>query len=283
MIKVSVVIPVYNVEKYLRECLDSVLGQTLKEIEVIAVNDGSKDGSLKILQEYAARDARLKVIDKANAGVSAARNDAIEVAQGEYLAFMDSDDYYPTIDTLEKMYTAAKVKKAKLCGGTLLGSDEPWAAKFNTPMGFTRYLYAHELFADKSVRFPALKCFEDPVFFTLALAKAGGRLTALDFPTYYYRVGYKQRDYNANDCQLIIDYIEGVRRVMRIARKNRLFSIYRFVWQQMTWDDLRGLMRRAPKDNVQLNEAYARLVQEAPGRIWSLIFRVERKLFGMDK
>jgi glycosyltransferase involved in cell wall biosynthesis len=91
--KVSVIIPVYNVEKYLGECLDSVLRQTLKDIEIICVNDGSTDGSAKMLAEYAAKDPRIRIITQANAGLSAARNAGMDAACGKYIYFLDSDDY----------------------------------------------------------------------------------------------------------------------------------------------------------------------------------------------
>lgn len=90
---VSIVIPVYNVESYLRECLDSVIGQTFRNIEIICVNDGSTDGSGTILSEYAAREPRMKVISQANAGLSAARNAGMDAATGKYIYFLDSDDY----------------------------------------------------------------------------------------------------------------------------------------------------------------------------------------------
>ena len=90
--KVSVVIPVYNVAPYLRECLDSVVGQTLQNIEIICVNDGSTDSSPAILEEYAAKDSRFVIVHQENAGVSAARNRGMDLAKGEYLQFVDSDD-----------------------------------------------------------------------------------------------------------------------------------------------------------------------------------------------
>jgi len=90
--KVSIIIPVYNVERYLQECLDSVYAQTLQEIEIICVNDGSTDSSAKILEQNAARDARIKVLTKKNGGLSSARNAGLSVARGEYLSFLDSDD-----------------------------------------------------------------------------------------------------------------------------------------------------------------------------------------------
>ena len=90
---VSVIIPVYNVERYLAQCLDSVSHQTYQNLEIICVNDGSRDGSPDILRRYADEDARIQVIGKANGGVSRARNDALDCARGEYIMFVDSDDW----------------------------------------------------------------------------------------------------------------------------------------------------------------------------------------------
>ena len=97
---VSVIIPVYNAANYLRRCLDSALGQTLKDIEVICVDDGSTDGSSAILAEYARADSRVRVIRQDNAGQGAARNRALELAQGEYAYFMDADDELAETDAL---------------------------------------------------------------------------------------------------------------------------------------------------------------------------------------
>ena len=104
--KVSVIIPVYNVEAYLPKCLDSVINQTLKEIEIIVVNDGSKDKSLDIPLEYKAKDNRLKVIDKENGGLGEARNFGINQSTGEYISFVDSDDYI-SVNMLLEMHSKA--------------------------------------------------------------------------------------------------------------------------------------------------------------------------------
>ncbi len=90
---ISFIIPVYNVEKYIRRCLDSILGQTYTDWEAVCVNDASSDASLAILQEYAAKDSRFKVIDARHGGVSCARNIAIEHVKGEYVVYLDSDDF----------------------------------------------------------------------------------------------------------------------------------------------------------------------------------------------
>lgn len=105
--KISVIIPVYNVEKYLSQCLDSVLGQDLNDIEVICINDGSKDGSLEILKQYQSKDDRLVVIDKKNEGVSVARNKGLEAAKGKYVAFLDGDDFFEP-NCFEKIYQKAE-------------------------------------------------------------------------------------------------------------------------------------------------------------------------------
>ena len=105
--KVSVIIPVYNAEKYLCECLDSVVNQTLKDIEIICVDDGSTDGSVVILEEYRTKDSRITVISQANGGLSSARNSGMHKAHGEYISFVDSDDLLE-LNALETAYKIAK-------------------------------------------------------------------------------------------------------------------------------------------------------------------------------
>lgn len=91
---ISIIVPVYNVEKYLPQCIDSLLSQTLKDIEIILVNDGSTDSSLKICNQYAEKDQRITIISKKNEGLGKARRDGIENAHADYISFLDSDDYY---------------------------------------------------------------------------------------------------------------------------------------------------------------------------------------------
>lgn len=103
MKKISVVIPIYNSEKHIEKCLESVLNQTLKEIEIIVINDGSKDNSLKKIKKYE-KDDRVKIISRENEGVSFTRNEGIANGVGEYVYFLDSDDYLEKNDTLEILY-----------------------------------------------------------------------------------------------------------------------------------------------------------------------------------
>lgn len=110
---VSIVLPIYNVEKYLDRCINSVVNQTYKSLEIILVDDGSPDGCPKICEDWVKRDKRIKVIHKANAGLGYARNTGIENASGEYICFFDSDDYIAT-NTIEKAYSAAKSKNSDM-------------------------------------------------------------------------------------------------------------------------------------------------------------------------
>ena len=107
MAKLSIIVPVYNVEKYLPKCLESLTNQTLKDIEIICVNDGSMDNSLAILKEFASKDSRIRIIDNQHQGVAKTRNTGIEQSTGEYIGFVDSDDYID-IDFFEKLYNLSK-------------------------------------------------------------------------------------------------------------------------------------------------------------------------------
>lgn len=106
-IKVSVILPVYNVENFLSECLESIINQTLQEIEIICVNDGSTDKSLNILKEYAVIDQRIIILNQENAGAGAARNNGLSIARGNYLSFLDSDDFFE-VNMLEEAYIKCK-------------------------------------------------------------------------------------------------------------------------------------------------------------------------------
>ena len=137
--KVSVIIPVYNVEKYLRECLDSVVNQTLNDIEIICINDGSTDGSLEILKEYAQKDNRVIVIDKENEGVSIARNLGIKMSNSNYVLFLDSDDYLD-INCLEKVYSKIQETSVNILN---FGLIENWG-KCTNPVWYNRELEKNE-------------------------------------------------------------------------------------------------------------------------------------------
>ena len=111
---ISIIVPIYNVEKYLSKCIDSIINQTLENIEIILVNDGSTDSCAEIIESYANKDNRIKVIHKKNGGQSSARNMGLDIAKGEYIGFVDSDDWLH-YDMYENMYKSIKNANSDMC------------------------------------------------------------------------------------------------------------------------------------------------------------------------
>lgn len=210
-IKISVIIPVYNAEKYLRECLDSVIEQTLQEIEIICVDDGSTDNSLAILKEYTQKDERLKIIEQANRGAGAARNLGMAVALGEYLAFLDADDlYYP--QALAQAYAVAVKEKADMLAfdaeyfiagsawlnpqiNSLLLADRQMISAENDGKFLFQLLscntwcklYRRDFVQRSGLRYQEIKTANDLCFVCSALAVAE-RIAVLDKPLVKHRV-----------------------------------------------------------------------------------------------
>ena len=198
LIKVSIIVPIYNVEPYLPRCLDSLCNQTLKDVEIICIDDCSTDHSLKVLQEYAKKDERLKVIAfEKNSGGSRARNEGIDVAHGKYIGFVDSDDWID-LDFYEKLYLEAEkggydVVKAPLKNvfddGREIVSNLNLAIednRFNFTFEFTTAIYQRDFIRKYNVRFPEIvQTFEDPMF-SLNVILKNPKLGLVDGVFYYY-------------------------------------------------------------------------------------------------
>ena len=117
VVKVSVIVPIYNTEKYIGKCLNSLVNQTLRDIEIICVNDGSTDNSMITVRKFANNDFRIKIIEQENKKQGAARNAGMRIATGEYISFVDSDDWVD-LDFYEKLYNAAKNHNFDIALGT---------------------------------------------------------------------------------------------------------------------------------------------------------------------
>ena len=214
MIKVSIIIPVYNVEGYLRQCLDSVLNQTLRDIEIICVDDGSTDGSSSILASYANRDPRIVLLSQPCSGAGSARNLGMSRARGQYIDFVDSDDFIAP-DMLERRFACAEETQADIvvsgfcrydASGSVLQRRTVFGWAVNTlPRVFSPEAFANSIFttfnpapwnkffrADfvfrNRLQFQALPRCNDVCFTQTALALAS-RLTVLDESGYGYREG----------------------------------------------------------------------------------------------
>ncbi|GHT52294.1 hypothetical protein AGMMS49982_12120 [Bacteroidia bacterium] len=186
--KISVIIPVYNVEKYLRECLESIVNQSYKNLEIIVVDDGSPDNSREIYNEYAAHDSRIKIIKQKNGGLSAARNAGIRAATGDWIHFIDSDDYLPNLDYYEKMIDAATDADADVaCSGLYKEAKPTHSVRFKQRQVLTqirdkftktranrylyvwRYLIKKSILDDNKITFEVGRIMEDVMFTTQIL------------------------------------------------------------------------------------------------------------------
>lgn len=206
---VSVIVPVYNCEKYLAQCLDSVINQTLKDIEIICVNDASTDNSFKILADYVKRDCRIKLINfENNKGVSAARNSALDIANGEYIYFLDSDDWIEN-DYLDVMVKTINKTNSQIvmnrnmfsfANGELLPynfqkgqyniSDNSYIDiekdTHNVFFGVCSKLYASNLIKEYNIKFPEGYVYEDNYFHYITFAYAE-KIYFFNGSPYYYR------------------------------------------------------------------------------------------------
>lgn len=228
MVKISVIIPVYNVEEYLSECLDHIVNQTLTDIEIICIDDGSTDRSPKILNEYAINDDRIRIVLQENIGLAATRNKGIELARGDYIYFMDGDDYLD-LSALDKLYELSKKHDSDFIMFKLRNFDDKTKENidddyYNMPhlknkvgddlfnykdvedialklaVNVPGNFYKREFISD--LRFPEGLLFEDNVFFTHALFKAQ-KILFLDEFLYNRRV----RD-NSLSKSISLDTIE---------------------------------------------------------------------------
>ncbi len=243
--KVSVIVPVYNVEKYLPECLDSIINQSLRDIEIICINDGSPDNSLDILNKYASEDNRIKIIDKKNEGVGKARNDGIKTAESEFIAFMDSDDCYPSDNVLEILYDSAKENGVKVAGGRKIrlmpdGKTERDLflltdngiefnaegltdySDFQYDYGYWQYIYERKMLIANGIDFPPYKRFQDPPFFVRAM-NAAGKFYVADIDSYCYRQLPGEFKYSAEKT---LDYILGLIDNLNYSKKNNLPKLH---------------------------------------------------------
>lgn len=238
---ISVIVPVYNVEKYLRKCLDSLVNQTLKNIEIIIVNDGTKDNSQEIINEFKEKYKNIKSYIKENSGLSSARNYGLEYANGDYIAFVDSDDYIE-LDMYEKMYKKAisnnfdlvvcdlkyiYPKKEKLAYSNIsediIGKDNLKKEMIKIYPAAWNKLYKKDLF-NKKIRFKEKVWFED-VEFIYRLFPYINNIGVIREPLY----NYLQRDGAITSVfdKRLYDYIENFNGIIKFYKKNKLYDKYK--------------------------------------------------------
>ena len=167
-IKISIIVPVYNTDKYLCECLDSILAQTFSNFELMLINDGSTDSSSVICNEYALKDSRVRVFHKDNGGVSSARNLGLDNAKGKYVMFMDADDYWYDSSAVEQLYENAEFNDVDIIRGEYKAVDVNGETLFERPISQRKMGLAQKTLST-SVFYKDIICGEN--FLVLALIK----------------------------------------------------------------------------------------------------------------
>lgn len=252
---ISVIIPVYNSEKYLCRCLDSVIEQSLKDIEIICINDGSTDNSLYLLQKYSKQDDRLKIYNQENQGAGAARNKGLKLATGKYIAFADPDDFYPDKDVLSDLYRAIENNKVNIAGGGLieflpdLRYRKEYAEQelktftkncilkysdYQYDYFFQRFIYSRKFLIQQKIEFPLYRRQQDIVFFVKAMIKAK-KFYALKRTSYCYRVDYKLK---LRSKQEMAETVEVTQALLHMCREYKLRKLYnrilkRYIFQKI--------------------------------------------------
>ena len=206
-IRVSVIIPIYNTEKFLSRCLDSIINQTLEDIEIICINDGSTDNSLKILNQYAKKDKRIKIVDKNNEGQATARNIGIDMAQGEFIGFVDSDDWVDLF-YFENLYNCANFFSTDIAVAGIIRQNKfskSYHLKFDKPsitddvnLKFklcdvpdksyvVNKIYKTDSLKKANIKFEDGIYYEDVIFTPLALYYLKTLVTVPEIYYYYWR------------------------------------------------------------------------------------------------
>lgn len=242
-IAVSVIVPVYNCEKYIKDCIKSVLNQTLTNIEIVCINDGSTDNSLLLLEDLAIEDERIVVINKTNTGASDSRNIGIRNAKGRFVFFLDSDDWLPDENVLWDLYQAASVNNVLIAGGSFSEwfddghvVDE-WSGvdsqlrfyddglvefqDYQYDFGWVRFIYDREMIIRNELFLPTLSYFEDPVWFVKVMVVAK-RFYSLKRISYCYRRGHK--DFIMS-LPMVQDLLTGMIEIVRTGKEFNLTSL----------------------------------------------------------
>ena len=274
--KVSVIMPVFNAAAYLPAALESVLGQSLQEIELIAIDDGSTDDSLAVLQ--AVQDARLRIISRPNCGVGPTRNEGIFAASGEYIFFLDPDDRIASPDTLELLYTKAVEHGVSICGGSLcrIYGDQVDAsvlpglekqhfteeglvnyADYQYHYGFYRFIYKRSLLVEHQVEFPPLCRYQDPPFMVRAML-AAGKFYAVPLVTYAYRKEHRKLKWKQRHTDALF---AGLAEVWQLAEKHQMPHL-----QQEVHANLCDHFARSRKHLTAVHNAFIREVETSVGK-----------------
>ena len=303
-VSVSVIVPCYNAEENLTECINSIQQQSLKNIEIICVDDGSTDKTRDILERKCKEDSRIiTVYFDNNLGVSTARNVAMKKAKGEFIVFMDSDDWYPESDILQALYDSAKSQNVLICGGsfseydgtkvisTYEGSMSGYTFKENKKMtfeeyqfdfGFHRFLYNRELLINNNITFPNLKRYQDPPFFVEALSSVDS-FYVISKIVYRYRRTKQMRW----TVEKVIALNKGLCEVLRFSIDNGYNELYNLTLRRFETKFWKPNLEVFDSKNIDLIKTLTKLNELSRNKnrdyIWTILLRKSKIVSNENK
>lgn len=249
--KVSIIVPVYNVEKYLEKCLKSLISQSYKNIEIILIDDGSKDNSGRICDEYKRKDSRIKVIHKENAGVSEARNSGIQKATGKYLCFVDADDF--VMDNYVEYMHQLIVKDSSdiaICTKMFSNFNEKQTSEevienldgenaiirilnYRMPIGVYSRIFKKDLIEDNRIRFLKDIYMGEGFNFNVACFQKAKKVIVSNYKVYYYR----RNNATSATTKFSIKKCENSLYAMKVMRDNLIIRTERVInsWKYALW------------------------------------------------
>lgn len=248
--KLSIVIPVHNATETLKECICSVQKQTLCEWEILCTDDGSTDESLQILKDLKRKDERIRLFVQMNQGAGTARNLALRHAIGEFVCFLDADDYFLDSKALETLYNSAVRWKVSVCGGQFYtnyygdikaeniygdlyhGGTEEILVKYSDyqyDYHYQNYIYERKMLTRNHIVFPHYMRVEDTLFFVRAMV-AAEVFCIVNIPFYCYRIDDKIVQYKEND---MAEYLQGMIENLFFSRQRELKKLHRLIYYRM--------------------------------------------------
>lgn len=243
MAKISIIIPVYNCEQSIEQSIRSIQKQTIKELEIICVNDGSTDRSAEVIRQLQNEDERIILYDQDNQGSGAARNLGLDHAAGEFIAFLDADDYYLDADALESMFDACKKNQVSVCGtcvrierGGVPVPDKGFQSiidasykndvlsysDFQFDYGYYGFIFERRLICENGVQFPQYRRFQDPVFF-VRIMQAAEQFCFIDKTLYVYRAPNVLSRFHAGN---VVDLLRGLSDNLQFALEHNLNKLF---------------------------------------------------------
>lgn len=258
-VKISVIVPIYNVEEHLSRCLDSIVKQTFKDIEIICINDGSTDRSATIAEKYAKKDKRISVIYQENKGISAARNAGMRVARGKYISFVDSDDWID-LNFLENLYNAAESSGADAACSEIkrphISGKNPYKLKFRSSEVLSSIadkfrvlevprrcyiwnkIYLRAELERQDLKFIEGKMFED-IYFTPRFLLNCKKVVTVPGVHYHYWANNKSISRKLRDKNQI-DLLEARANLIKFLRENHIVCDEKFYIKSITFYRLLG-------------------------------------------